>query len=306
MSIEEKSIKKLRNLYDLHAGLFVEGERLMAATDFLFLTNMRIFQINMLSRIKVEFRIEEIESLSTTRKTLAKAGPIIVNTKDGGEHKLTNLLDSEWRRFSDAFDLLTSKHVGDLESSIPTLNQSEKPRTNSGYAPDNIDTGESVLSLLFGSHNVELFKNGFVKVSSVYGLRNRGIERIIDIQGESQLTKKTGLGRALAATVTLGANMASPSQRGNLIVTITTETDIHVLIHNVPFDHDIENMNKIVSTGKAVIRANSASSGIQTNANPILKGNIVEEVKELVLLRDSGVISDEEFVLLKRKLISGS
>jgi hypothetical protein len=283
----------------------MNGERLFAATDFLFLTNLRLFQLNMFSKIKSEIQLEYIERFSTSRKKLAQAGPLIVHTNDGQEHRLGILLDSEWQRFNETFELLKSNDNDFPNNTIFVDDNSNTSLRELGYTSSRTeDLGLSILDLPFGSYSVEIFKNGFVRVYSAYGFKKTRIEKLIDIDCESQLTKKTGLGRALGASVTLGMNMAAPGQRGNLILTITTDADIHVLTHNVPFDHDIENMHKIVSTGKAIIKSRDVQSSGLLHSNTKINGDLVEKIKELVILRETGAISDDEFTLMKQKLIA--
>lgn len=305
MDAEDKASKKLRKLYESHEQLFMNGERLFAATDFLFLTNLRLFQLNMFSKIKSEIQLECIERFSTSRKKMAQAGPLIVHTNDGQEHRFGNLLDSEWQRFKEAFEILKSNGNDSRNNTFFVDDNSNTSPREIGYTSTRTeDLGVSILDLPFGSYKVEIFKNGYIRVSSAYGFKKNRIEKLIDIDCESQLTKKTGLGRALGASVTLGMNMAAPSQRGNLILTITTDADIHVLTHNVPFDHDIENMHKIVSTGKAIIKSRQINSSELVHSATQGKGDLIEKIKELVILRDTGAISDDEFTVMKHKLIS--
>jgi len=83
----------------------------------------------------------------------------------------------------------------------------------------------------FGTRWITIYSNGYVKVSSGLGLLKGEIEKLLGIFGESDITKKSGLGRAAGAVFTLGANITlSPNQRGNLYLTIATERETHKIL----------------------------------------------------------------------------
>lgn len=165
--------------------------------------------------------------------------------------------------------------------------------------------GDVSVSESFGTKWVTVYSKGYVKVSSGMGLIKGDVEKLVDIFGETDITKKSGLGRAAGAVFTMGANITlSPNQRGNLYLTITTEKNTHSLMWDRPDASSIKRLNKIVSAGKgAIARGSSPASEVsQTYSSP---SDLATQISNLNQLRESGVISDDEFQKAKTKLIEG-
>lgn len=166
--------------------------------------------------------------------------------------------------------------------------------------------GSVVVSRGFATKWITIYSQGYIKVSSGMGAFKGGVEKLLDIFGETDITRKSGLGRTAGAVLTLGANvLLSPGQRGNVYLTITTDRDTYSIMWSRPDAHSIRTMNELVSAGKSVIaRANAISnSGGALPAPQQGSPDLATQLANLAQLRDSGVLSEEEFEKAKAKLL---
>tara|TARA_B110000503_G_scaffold123391_1_gene188938 strand:+ start:475 stop:1284 length:810 start_codon:yes stop_codon:yes gene_type:complete len=235
------------------------------------------------------------------RFTDGKLEPLRVAYVGGGDFGLT--LEEAIRGFEKSQDipLITSairqesrdQGTEDRKKAKEELIESEKERY-----------GEISVSLPFATKWVTIYSKGYVKVSSGMGLIKGDVEKLVDIFGETDITKKTGLGRAAGAVFTLGANITlSPNQRGNLYLAITTEKSTHSIMWDRPDASSIKTLNTIVSAGKgALARGRSSSHG--ESKLMVSEPDLATQISSLNKLRESGIISDEEFQAAKTKLLS--
>lgn len=164
------------------------------------------------------------------------------------------------------------------------------------------EAGEVVASEAFGTNWVTIYREGYVKVSKGLGVIKGLPEKIVDIWGETDVTKKTGLGRAVGAVVTSGVNLLLASnQRGNIYLTITTEKQVHSLVRENPKTNDINSMHKLVAAGKSVLKQQSSDE--QRAEAEDSRRDLPAQLKELSKLAEDGVISKEEFEAAKAKLL---
>ena len=166
--------------------------------------------------------------------------------------------------------------------------------------------GSEVVSRPFATKKITIYSQGFVRVDTGAGAFKGKVEKLLDIFGETDITRKTGLGRAAGAVLTAGANvLLSPGQRGNVYLTITTDRDTHSIMWSRPDAYSIKTMNELVSAGKSVIaRANSAMNAAGSANHPALATfDLAEQLAKLAELRTAGVLSEEEFSAAKAKLI---
>jgi hypothetical protein len=166
--------------------------------------------------------------------------------------------------------------------------------------------GQTVVSKPFATKWVTIYSKGYVKVSSGMGAFSGNIEKLLDIFGETDITRKSGLGRTAGAVLTLGANvLLSPGQRGNVYLTITTDRNTHSIMWTRPDANSIRTMNEIVSAGKsAIARSNSESTPAPASQAPSTGSpDLATQLANLAQLRDSGVLSEEEFEKAKGKLL---
>lgn len=286
-----------------HHGILDEGESILAESAQVILTNQRLIQFGLSGKIKNEIPLLDISEFQTLRKKFAKAGPLISITRDGSKIDFGNLFDSEYERFKEALSAFQSGTV--INSEV------KKAKSLSGQgaerqSPNSIEIkyGNVVSQAHFGSAFIKIYSKGYVEIAKGYGLLKNQVEKLLSIDGEAQITKKTGLGRAAAAVVTFGVNLASPNQRGNLILTITTDREVHVLFHDMPFAHDIKGMNELVSAGKAIL-ARISNSGKGSEREMIESNDsLSNQLRELSRMKDEGLLTADEFAMAKRKLLS--
>jgi hypothetical protein len=191
------------------------------------------------------------------------------------------------------------------ESAVPTIQEETEVPTEQRVvreAPPHY--GTVVANESFGLYKVRIFSDGYIQISKGLGLFKGSIEKLLEIEGESQITKKSALGRGLAGVVTLGKNQLAPNQRGNLIMTITTDKVVHVLIEDVPQKQWIVSMNKLVAVGKSVIKKGTSSEVTATAKDSPHSQSLAQQIRELSELKDAGVISEQEFESAKKKLLS--
>jgi hypothetical protein len=163
--------------------------------------------------------------------------------------------------------------------------------------------GDLILQESFGIKSIYLYQKGYVLVRGFTQERNRNLvpEKLIEISFESTLSKKTGIGRGIAAIATAGTNfLLTNSYRGELIVTIVTDNTVHSMSHNVDSDGEIKAVQRLVTTGKALIEKNKDASS--SSKSPV--GEISVELEKLHKLFQDGVLNEEEFAKAKAKLLS--
>lgn len=157
--------------------------------------------------------------------------------------------------------------------------------------------GECLVSAMFDVHVISVFKGGYIRVGS------KTPERLLDIIGESEVNKKTGIGRGAAALVTGGFSLLSPSQRGNLYLTITTDQDVHVLTDTKPTTMAIQAMHNIVANGKAVITRNQPLSGAP-HSSQVVPEDLASQLEKLNALKIGGVLTEADFQKAKDRLLN--
>lgn len=112
--------------------------------------------------------------------------------------------------------------------------------------------GARIASEVFANYIVDIYANGYV----AYGLAHHGKPRkLVAVSAETEVTKKTGLGRAVGAVLTTGVNLVSPNMRGDAYLTIVTEDGVKKLHESPPRSMSIKAMYAIEAAGKAVIEA---------------------------------------------------
>ncbi len=164
-------------------------------------------------------------------------------------------------------------------------------------------TGGIAATGAFGSKVITVYRNGFVQVNKHMGFTKGEVEKLIQIEGDSQIWKKTGLGRAAAAVVTGGLNLLSSNQRGNLTLTITTDREVYVFFEEMPHAVYIKAMHELVNAGKAAIELRDKKEGKKTNSETSSAKSLGDQLNELVQLKESGVLTKAEFESAKAKLL---
>ncbi len=109
----------------------------------------------------------------------------------------------------------------------------------------------------FGGKAVEIYANGYVRVAMF--MRDAvPFQKLLSIQVESNVQKKTGPGRVVAAGMTFAANLVlTPNKRGDVfvtIVTIVTEEDVYVLRASPPTIFNIKAAQGLAAAGEGVLK----------------------------------------------------
>jgi hypothetical protein len=170
--------------------------------------------------------------------------------------------------------------------------------------------GRLVIRETCAGKTVEIYDKGYVRVSGALFGNSAPFEKLKAISGNADVTKKSALGRTLAAGATLGANLVySPNKRGDLYLTIATETKVHSVHMSPPTERDMKAMHKLATSGQAVIDSVTAAVEAPTTVpkvNSMLPQDpsIADELKKLAELRDSGALTEDEFFAAKKKLLS--
>lgn len=112
--------------------------------------------------------------------------------------------------------------------------------------------GARIASELFGGYLVDIYANGYV----AYGIAHHGKpKRLLGIEGEVQVWKKTALGRAIVAIPTLMLNLLGPNIRGDAYLTIVTDEGVKKLHESPPNSRSIKAMYAIEAAGKVALEA---------------------------------------------------
>jgi hypothetical protein len=151
--------------------------------------------------------------------------------------------------------------------------------------------GEEIETISFGIRRITLFQNGYVTISTLGSVGGRvggflkGIEKIgnsnnkeeqdrffaeakanfknpteklpdklvsIDLD-TSNVTKKTGIGRGIAAIVTVGVSLNAPSNRGDIYLIIVTKNETYSYHQTFPEEREIRELKRFVATAKSLI-----------------------------------------------------
>lgn len=164
--------------------------------------------------------------------------------------------------------------------------------------------GTVVVSEAFATKWITIYSKGYVKVSEGFGLLKGDVEKLLDIFGETDITRKTGLGRAVGAAFTLGANIAlSPSQRGNIYLTIATEDQTYSIVWQRPDQGSLRTMNRLVSAGKASLARSAAQDRANSVSDSPQSIDLATQLANLAKLREEGLLSESEFEKAKSKLL---
>jgi hypothetical protein len=158
--------------------------------------------------------------------------------------------------------------------------------------------GRQVAGEMLTMGTIRIYEKGYVRVGGLF-MNGGNFEKLKSFEVfDNNLTKKTGLGRGVAAVLTGGVNLLSPNTRGNIIVTIVTDANVHTgeLLPQVQM---IRAVNILQAAAQSVLESNAVE-----RSSPIPQGDdLSASLERLVKLRDSGALSQEEFEQAKSKLL---
>lgn len=175
--------------------------------------------------------------------------------------------------------------------------------------------GRLISDEIFFAKRIRLYSRGFIRVGST---SNAPYEKLLGISGSVDATKKTALGRSLAFGATMGFSyLLNPNdKRGDVYLTIVTDKKTHALHQSPPSAKAIQAMHQLVTAGEAILKSQVFSTRIQPmDSRPLTDGisantggsveDLLSRLQQLGDLHASGVVSDDEFSLLKEKIMSG-
>lgn len=165
--------------------------------------------------------------------------------------------------------------------------------------PSQKELGKRVFAEMVGFNYIELYEKCFVKVT---GMKARFPERLLAIESSGDLTRKSGFGRAVGAGLTLGTSLISAANKGSLTLTIVTENDTYVLSPR-PTTGNVDSVHRLVSAGKATLAAREAADRLAGQSSKSEDSKPSNELAKLQELRNAGVLSREEFVAAKARLL---
>lgn len=321
MASADKAIKNFTTQYQ---GALATGETVLWASGNLAITTSRFLELELKFKklltdtpfdIRLSLPLTEIDMSSEPE---FKDMVLTLRLKNGSEEKSRPVPKFPLSEFRSALQdaiavapasenqLVTSTNRKEVNQE---LDSKKKLETKEAKAKEKREFekkyGQVSISQPFGTKWITIYSKGYVKVSSGMGVFKGQVEKLIDIFGETDLTKKTGLGRAVGAVFTMGANLTlSPNQRGNIYLTIATDKSTHSLFWERPDASSIKTMNQIVSAGKAAIaRANIGSQAPASQATVQTSSDLPTQLANLASLKDQGIISQEEFEKAKAKLL---
>lgn len=164
--------------------------------------------------------------------------------------------------------------------------------------------GRQVASHKFGSKWVHIYSGGFVQIRELVALKSSApYERLVSIESQAEVQKKSGFGRGAAAVVTLGVNQLSSNMRGHVYLIIATDANLHS-ITATPTEESVKAAKALEVAGKSVL-ANSQSTPAQSSPTPppVAAPDPAEQLKKLAELHAAGVVTDEEFAAKKADLL---
>jgi hypothetical protein len=163
--------------------------------------------------------------------------------------------------------------------------------------------GNMVADEVFGLRRVRIYDKGFVRVG-VLLLSSGPFERLLGIESNIEVSKKSGTGRAVAAVMTMGVNLYSPNRRGDAYLTITTDCDVYALHTEPPTDSDLKAAMKLEGAGKAVLHRLADVEDAQVLVDePTALASVGQQLRELAELHADGLVSDTEFSEIRDRLL---
>lgn len=127
--------------------------------------------------------------------------------------------------------------------------------------------GRRVESGAFGMKMVYIYSNGYVKVAGLFASeRNTPYQRLLGIESSADVTKKSALGRGLGVVATGGLNTLYSNKRGDVYLTIVTDTTTYALHMDPPTSSAIRAANVLAAAGHVVLANPTPGSAGSTPA----------------------------------------
>jgi hypothetical protein len=172
------------------------------------------------------------------------------------------------------------------------VNKAEAKRQNQAEQVERY--GREMLAEVLGFSLVQLYEKGFVRFSG------GDFEKLlsVDLMAEN-LTKKSGFGRGVGAVFTFGMSLATPSTRGDLIVTIVTDKKARTF-EMLPDEGSLKTSQRVTQVANTILKLNNVPEKASSGGSA---GDLGDGLEKLVKLHKSGALSDAEFAKAKKKLL---
>ncbi|GAA4847252.1 hypothetical protein GCM10023221_27480 [Luteimicrobium xylanilyticum] len=174
------------------------------------------------------------------------------------------------------------------------------------------EAGARVASGSVGSKSVEIYTNGYVRVSN-FITKGTPYRRLLGIESSADVTKKSGLGRAVGALASGGLNLMSSNIRGDVYLTIVTPNKTHQIHVESPSPSTMKAVNALVGAGKVVLGsiARSAATPPATpepscpSAPGVAARTASERLRELAALHEQGLVTESELAAKRAAILDG-
>lgn len=188
------------------------------------------------------------------------------------------------------------------------LKELKKQSADTGKRDFESKYGQVVASGLLGSKNIRIYSKAFVSVGFLFASKSPP-QKLMQISGNADVTKKTGLGRGVGFALTAGANvLLSPNKRGDIYLVIVTDKRTYQLHTSPPTKQDMQTFHLLLTAGQSVLKSETVvkePSIASVNSPPKLSQtlNLSEEIEKLGKLHANGTLSDEEFEMAKKRVL---
>lgn len=162
--------------------------------------------------------------------------------------------------------------------------------------------GTVVADERFGGRRVRIFSNGYVQLSR---LGSGPYQKLLRIEDDFNIQKKTGPGRTAAGVATLGMNfLATGNKRGDLYLTIVTDAGALTLRESPPSNNGVRRASALSVAGRAVLSGEGSTAKLTTKSPAAAANNDVENrLAKARTLLDQGVISEEEYAATRANIL---
>lgn len=130
-------------------------------------------------------------------------------------------------------------------------------------------------------------------------------ERLLRIEENFMIQKKTGVGRAAAGVVTLGTNLVvAGNKRGTLYLSLVTESGTATLKEDPPTDSGVRRASALALAGRAAIDGATRSADVpraDEESTPPL--SVEERLQRLKDLLERGVITEDEYASSRAQIL---
>lgn len=151
----------------------------------------------------------------------------------------------------------------------------------------------------FGGRRVRILSKGYVSISAA-----GGYQRLLSVEENFVIQKKSGVGRAAFAVATSGANLLTSNKRGNLYLSFVTDSGTTTLKEDPPTDSGVQRASALALAGRAAIEEAARSSSTPTSSLPAHPApGVPERLAKAKELLDQGVITAEEYAASRAQII---